>query len=325
MTGSYMHGLGSPYRPNRYQSHSQLYNQTPPSSTDNLGYNPSAMSNLVQAFGAASLSDNVPLGLGKTTSNSMASNNFSMNPMFGMQSNGHPYYYPYHDANMMISGMATSHVPYTQSTGNYTMNYTQPSFVGSQAYAGYGGSMTQEIPMNQRYNNWTTHQHVPTEIPDLAAPRRNSLSSNEESGPKTPFNIGNFANGTLSYKANDNSPSPWEEPSPVQLSRNFPFEQIWRTPNGGYEYVDYYVKTREAPAIPVAVPAKMTKDSGRGTFDKILDNEHGTTNVYIRGLHPDTVDEKLHGYGSRFGDIVSCKAIIDLNTGYCKGWAKHHK
>lgn len=319
MAGSYMHGLGSPYRSNRYQAHSQLYSQTPPSSTDNLGYNPSAMNNLAQAFGAASLSDSVPMGLGKTASTSMATN-YGMNPMFGMQTYGQPSYYPYSEANMMMSGMATAQAPYAPSTGNYNMGYTQPPFVGPQTYAGYGGSMTQGVSMNPRYGNWAAHQQVPTEIPDLAAPRRNSLSSNEESGPKTPFNLGNYTNGTGHNAYQDaNSLSPWTEPSPVQLSRNFPFEQIWRTPSGGYEYVDYYAKTREAPVIPVAVPAKMTKDSGRGTFDKILDNEHGTTNVYIRGLHPDTTDEKLHGYGSRFGDIASCKAIIDLNSGFCKG------
>ena len=320
MGASYMHGMGSPYRPHRYQSQSQLYNQTPPSSTDNLSYNPTGMSSLAQAFGAASLSDTGPLGVGKAATNAMANNNYNINPMFGMQSNGQPFYYPYADTSMMMSSLANAQTPYGST---YNMGYSQPSFMGSQAYTGYEGPMAQAYPMNQRYGNWATHQQVPTEIPDLTAPRRNSISSNEDSGPKTPFNLGNYAGGTYAtpHQANDDV-SPWKEPTPVLLARNFPFKQIWRNSVGEYEYVDYWTKTRESPVIPVAIPAKQTKDSGRGTFDKILDNEHGTTNVYIRGLWPDTTDELLYGYGIRFGDIKSCKAILDLNTGTCKGLAE---
>lgn len=322
LAGSYVHGLGSPYRPNRYQAHGNFYAQTPPPSTDNLSYNQAAMNNLVQNFGAASLSSNAHIGVGKATASSMTANNMHMNSMLGMQSAGQPFYYQVPEANMMLSGMATAQVPYSQYSSGYNMNYGMGSYAGQQAYTDYGPSMTQGMPTGLRYGNYTNSQHLSNDVPELSAPRRSSLSSNDESGPKTPFNTGNYPNGAhpTVYGAGDNSLSPWDgEPSPIQLSRNFPFEQLWRTPNGGYEYVDYYAKTREDPIIPVAVPAKMTKDSGRGTFDKILDNEHGTTNVYIRGLWPNTTDEKLHGYGARFGDIVSCKAIIDLNNGYCKG------
>lgn len=321
MAASYMHGYGSPYRPNRYQSQSHFYTQTPPASTDSLSYNQSAMSNLAQAMGAASLSGNAAMGLGKAANNPVAASNVQINPMLGMQSTGQAFYYQYPDANMMLSGVSATQAPYAQYPGGYNMNYGQAAFGGQQAFTGYGVPMAQDLPADLRYGNYTTSQHVPNEVPELAAPRRSSLSSNDDSGPKTPFNLGSHANGMYSgYPEDDNKfPSPWTEPSPVQLARNFPFEQLWRMPNGGYEYIDYYAKTREAPRIPVAVPAKLTKDSGRGTFDKILDNEHGTTNVYIRGLHPPTTDEELHGYGARFGDIVSCKAIIDLNNGTCKG------
>ena len=321
MAGSYMHGLGSSYRPNRYQAHGQLYSQTPSSAADNISYSQAAMNSLTQAFGATNLSNNVPMGVGKAVNNSMAANNMNLSNMLGMQSTGQPFYYQYPDTNMMFSGIGSAQQPYAQYTGDYGMNYMQTPFVGQQAYSGYGAPMTQDMSVGQRYGTWTASQQIPVEVPELTA-RRNSQSSNEDSGPKTPFNLntyghGNYPSGYPEY--DEDEPSPFRDPTPTSLARKFPFKQIWRTENGGYEFVDYFAKTREEPAIPVAIPATLTKDSGRGTFDKILDNEHGTTNVYIRGLHPNTTDELLRQYGSRFGEIVSCKAIINLNDGDCKG------
>jgi len=54
-------------------------------------------------------------------------------------------------------------------------------------------------------------------------------------------------------------------------------------------------------------------------LDRSLENPHGVTNVYIRGLRPETSDEMLQQIASRFGDIVSSKSIIDHTTGLCKG------
>lgn len=54
-------------------------------------------------------------------------------------------------------------------------------------------------------------------------------------------------------------------------------------------------------------------------LDRCLENKSGETNVYIRGLLPETTDEMLHVWGMRFGDIQSSKSIIDLKTGLCKG------
>ena len=318
ITGSYGHG--SPYRQNQYQTHGQLYTQTPPPSTDNLGYSQAAMNNLTQAFGATNLASGVPMASGKQSNSSFAANTANGN-MLAMHPNGQVYYHQLPDGTVVMSGMNNVPGNYYQYAGPYNMGLPHNSYLPQPAYNGYATSIAQGIANTSRSATWGPSQHLPVEVPDLAAPRRNSLSSNEGSpGPHTPFNFGTFPSGTYAYPAVDNSLSPWTEPSPIQLAHNFPFEQIWRTREGGYEYVDYYSITRAKPAIPVAVPAKLTKDSGRGTFDKILDNEHGTTNVYIRGLHPDTTDEKLHGYGCRFGDIFRCKAIIDLNTGGCKGY-----
>lgn len=44
------------------------------------------------------------------------------------------------------------------------------------------------------------------------------------------------------------------------------------------------------------------------------------TNLYIRGLSADTSDSDLFSMCSRFGSIVSTKAILDKNTNKCKGY-----
>lgn len=317
-TSSY--GLGSPYRRGQYQSHGPLYTQTPPPSTDSLGYGQAAMGNLTQALGATNLSNVASMGAGKQGNNSFMSNGANGGSVFAMQSNGQVYYHQLPDGTMIMSGLNSVPGAYHQYAGNYNVGLGHNPYLYQPAYNSFASSTAQGLIGTARPSTWETSQQVPVDVPELAAPRRTSLSSNEGSpSPHTPFNFGTFPNATFSNIAGDNSLSPWQEPSPIQLAQHFPFEQIWRTRDGGYEYVDYYTITRAEPRIPVAVPARLTKDSGRGTFDKILDNEHGTTNVYIRGLHPDTTDEKLEGYGSRYGDIVSCKAIIDLRTGGCKG------
>ncbi|KAJ7380197.1 RNA binding motif, single stranded interacting protein 3 [Desmophyllum pertusum] len=44
------------------------------------------------------------------------------------------------------------------------------------------------------------------------------------------------------------------------------------------------------------------------------------TNLYIRGLSPGTTDEDLSNLCSRYGNIISTKAILDKNTNKCKGY-----
>jgi RNA recognition motif-containing protein len=44
------------------------------------------------------------------------------------------------------------------------------------------------------------------------------------------------------------------------------------------------------------------------------------TNLYIRGLPAETTDENLAEMCKKFGEIVSTKAIIDTDTGKCKGY-----
>lgn len=49
------------------------------------------------------------------------------------------------------------------------------------------------------------------------------------------------------------------------------------------------------------------------------DQQLSTTNIYIRALGPETKDEDLEDLCKQYGEISSVKAIIDKNTGDCKG------
>ena len=81
---------------------------------------------------------------------------------------------------------------------------------------------------------------------------------------------------------------------------------------------DLEALTQQHPPIPRAVPSMWTSSSEL-TLAKCLENREGITNVYIRGFLPETTDEILYSYATRFGQIDRCKAIIDLETGRCKG------
>ncbi|KAL2787163.1 hypothetical protein BJX66DRAFT_346324 [Aspergillus keveii] len=94
--------------------------------------------------------------------------------------------------------------------------------------------------------------------------------------------------------------------------------QMMKTPTG-YILQDLESLVQQEPAIPRAVPAMWTNPTDL-TLAKCLENREGITNVYIRGFLPETTDEMLHAYASRFGKIDRCKAIIDLDTGLCKGF-----
>lgn len=107
-------------------------------------------------------------------------------------------------------------------------------------------------------------------------------------------------------------------PSVGNLSLPF---QMMKTTNG-YVVQDLEALTQQDPGIPRAVPAMWTNPSEL-TLAKCLENREGITNVYIRGFLPETTDEMLHSYSARFGKIERCKAIVDLDTGLCKGYVNN--
>lgn len=201
---------------------------------------------------------------------------------------------------------------YPQYTGNhltvpYTSQYQQPSYAAMSA-GNFNG------PNTPRGQTWMPSQSM-TAVPELVAPRRTSYSSNEEASPQTPA----FGNWQPPLYIAARSPTTWSTPSPI--SGHAPYIHVAKGPNGETVTADFAAWTNQAPAIPDPVPARHSgPDGGRGSLEKILDNPDGTTNVYVRGLQPDTTDELLGLYGRRFGYIDSQKAIIDHSNGTCKGY-----
>ena len=73
------------------------------------------------------------------------------------------------------------------------------------------------------------------------------------------------------------------------------------------------------PPIPAPVHGNLLQYPTRQPTHPILDNPSNTTNVYVRGLPPDTDDDKLLEMTARFGRVTSHKAIMDTEHGTCKG------
>ena len=188
-----------------------------------------------------------------------------------------------------------------------------PNFVG-----------TNMIPGQLPAYAWPYAAHG--EIPDLAAHRRNSWSSNEENGPATPV-VGASVHPEYYTAIAPMDRSPMlgyynNTPSPPSMSQAYvpgPMQPMKCADNKTYELVDLDTLTQLHPPIPRAVPALWTNQDDL-TLAKCLQNTEGITNIYIRGFLPDTTDRDLEGFAARFGDIESCKAIIDMDTGKCKGY-----
>lgn len=142
-----------------------------------------------------------------------------------------------------------------------------------------------------------------------------STSSGNESGNQTDYYQGSGVStmDTSSFSGyGPNFPAQLAQPGlpilPLQMMKTA----------SGYILQDLEVLTQQDPPIPRAVPAMWTNPSDM-TLAKCLENREGITNVYVRGFLPETTDEMLYAYASRFGKIDRCKAIVDLDTGLCKG------
>jgi hypothetical protein len=155
-------------------------------------------------------------------------------------------------------------------------------------------------------------------MPTLVTPRRDSVSSNEEHLPATPYTAyGGYHNGITVL---DRSPSGVfthsGTPSPSQFMQSYVPAHMAKHPSTNQIPLALQLLVQQDPQIPRAIPAPS---SPMKPLDRCLENKNGETNVYIRGLLPETTDEMLFSWGSRFGDIQSSKSIIDLKTNLCKG------
>lgn len=199
------------------------------------------------------------------------------------------------------------YVPNQQFTGPYAPHYPPSHFANVPPMANISGPNTPRA--------WMSAQSLQA-LPDLTH-RRTSYSSNEDASPRTP----GFGAWQQPHGMSGHSPNVWSTPSPTTGVPSTTYAYI-KNENGLPVVKDMWEWTQAPPAIPEPVPARHSgPDGGRGSLAKILDNVDGTTNIYVRGLQPDTTDELLYGYGERFGRIESQKAIIDHANGTCKGYS----
>lgn len=160
------------------------------------------------------------------------------------------------------------------------------------------------------------------DMPDL---KRNAWGSTDEQKGSAPSPMDTSSQPDYYHSSVSNmggsSLSGYPQGVPSHLGQPCLPLQMMKTATG-YIMQDLEVLTQQDPPIPRAVPAMWTNPSEM-TLAKCLENREGITNVYIRGFLPETTDEMLFAYASRFGKIDRCKAIVDLDTGLCKGWVAY--
>ncbi|GJN69535.1 hypothetical protein PLIIFM63780_000273 [Purpureocillium lilacinum] len=160
-------------------------------------------------------------------------------------------------------------------------------------------------------------ERINSDVPGLEN-RRGSYSTTE-STPATPFY------GTMSQRDGPRvaslDRSAYTTPSPQQMGLSSLHGEAAKSaiPAVSDSHIDDLLK--KDPAIPRAVPAVFTPPGQMKSLEQSLENRiPGNRNVYIRGLHPTTDDRLLYEFAARFGAVETSKAIIDTNTGACKGF-----
>lgn len=258
------------------------------------------MAALTQGFGAMNMGATYAAGRGSGSHMSTAGTDY---PLTGY--GGQP-------------GMFMAQQPFMFNSPSAGMYASVPNHMQAMQTSAYGHS-TDNSPHGQQWTN-----RIPSDgssapgMPPLITPRRGSISSNEDHVPATPFTLqGGYPNGVAVM---DRSPTGLYgqsgTPSPLQFMQQFsPMNQ--KFPHTISTPVHIQMLVARDPPIPRAIPAPS---SPMKPLDRCLENKTGETNVYIRGLLPETTDEMLHVWGMRFGDIQSSKSIIDLKTGLCKGY-----
>jgi hypothetical protein len=178
-------------------------------------------------------------------------------------------------------------------------------------------------------SNWSSR--VPSgashAMPTLVNTRRGSLSSTEEQIPSTPYHGYGYGDVAILGRSPgavfaSNTPSPESNYQQQQYGAQQQYPLIKNFVHPPIP-LHFQLLLKQDPEIPRAIPAPS---SPAKPLDRCLENKNGETNIYIRGLRPETTDDMLHAWGIRFGDIASSKSIIDHKNGQCKGFGfiKYH-
>lgn len=273
------------------------------------------MASIAHGFGALSLNSN-----SYTASNRGNSLPTAVSSDYPVQMNQGPgMYVP--AAQHLVYG---SHLVGGQSN-NQSGNSVYPqvhTYMSQPAYdTKYMQGAMQYGSENNPNSSWGSR--VPSDasqaVPTLITPRRGSVSSNEEHFPATPYhtygtypgNVG-ILDRSPSVVCNNNSTTP----SPSSYVHGYGNPALNKPYQPPTITMDLQILIQQNPPIPRAIPAPSSPVK---PLDRCLENKNGETNVYIRGLLPETTDDMLHSWGSRFGDIASSKSIIDHKNNLCKG------
>jgi hypothetical protein len=270
----------------------------------NAGYGPSQ---LADAVAGLNVSGQYPLGTthGLKSSMSGSQGNMDLNNIPRAGSGGNPLMVLPNGQTVPLSAF------YGQQQNSTSDQSSQLPYVPTGMFPSFiGGSNL--LPSAISNYNWP--YGVPGQLPDLDPNRRGSWSSNEENGPLTPVVGGaNYQEQYPHYT--------YPQTSASAIGQQYiagPIQPMKCADNKSYEMVNLDELTQRDPPIPRAVPALWTNQDEL-SLAKCLQNPEGITNIYIRGFMPDTTDEDLERWASRFGEIESCKAIIEQDTGKCKG------
>ena len=271
----------------------------------NAGY---GVSQLADAVAGMNMSGQYPLGTtsGLKSSMSGSQGNMDMNNIPRAGYGGNPLMLLANGQTVPLSAF------YGQQQNSTPDQSAQLPCVPTGMFPNFIGG-TNLLPGPMSNYNWP--YGVSGQVPDLDPNRRSSSwSSNEEHGPLTPIVAGtSYPEQYSNYNYPNNTPS-----AAGQQYIAGPIQPMKCADNKSYEMVNLDELTQRDPPIPRAVPALWTNQDEL-SLAKCLQNPEGITNIYIRGFMPDTTDDDLEHWASRFGEIESCKAIIEQDTGKCKG------
>ena len=225
---------------------------------------------------------------------------------------------------MLLPGGQPYAVPamYTQQPNSMADQSAQLQYIPNGVFPNFLSS-TNMVPGALPGYSWP-YNGITGDTSGLGANRSGSLSSGEEKYPVTPV-VGapgqaDYYNGFVGLDRSSVS-FPYGAGTSSSLAQPYiagPIQPMKCADNKSYEMINLDELVQRDPPIPRAVPALWTNQDDL-SLAKCLQNPEGITNIYIRGFMPDTTDEDLHQWASRFGEIESCKAIIDMETNKCKG------
>ncbi|KAH7395206.1 hypothetical protein DE146DRAFT_633548 [Phaeosphaeria sp. MPI-PUGE-AT-0046c] len=255
-----------------------------------------------------------------STSKSAVSNSSDYNGVHQLQ--GQSLWVPNQPVMGSVYQMMPSGPQHTGMTHSPNMYSHAGAYLSQGAY--HYGQTVDNSPMP---SGWPARL-ASGEMPSLMTPRRDSVSSNENDIPGTPYGSGGMYRYGAGATIMDRSPSAVytnsATPSPSSLAHPYqimaPMVKQQAMPSLPPHLL---ALVHREPPIPRAIPAPS---SPHKPLDRSLENKTGETNVYIRGLLPETTDDMLQAWGKRFGDIQSSKSIIDMKSHLCKGFGfiKYH-